>query len=74
MHTKHLDRATPESGQLMPSYEMQVVETRTGTLIVHTETLEEAYEETRDAYEYGCVLWVDTEESFSFERELKAGN
>ena len=54
----------------MPKYEMQIVETRTGSLIIDTETLEEAFRETRQAYEDGHVFWHQTEQSFSIDQMI----
>tara|TARA_R110000764_G_scaffold169975_1_gene257067 strand:+ start:853 stop:1023 length:171 start_codon:yes stop_codon:yes gene_type:complete len=55
----------------MPRYEMKIMETRTGSLIIDTDTLEEAFELTREDYEDGNVFWHNTEESFSLDQELE---
>jgi hypothetical protein len=55
----------------MPEYEMRIVETSVGSLVVTADSLEEAYEETRHGYEDGQVLWHDTEESFSLDQVLE---
>jgi hypothetical protein len=55
----------------MPQYEMRIVETSIGSLVVTADNLEGAYREVRRDYEDGQVLWHQTDESFSLDRELE---
>jgi|TARA_R110000751_G_scaffold178347_1_gene284561 hypothetical protein len=58
----------------MTKYEMQIVETRQGSLIIDAETLEQAFELTREDYDAGYVFWHTTDESFSLDQEIKGAN
>ena len=55
----------------MPKYEMQIAEVRIGSLIIDADTLEEAFELTREDYDGGYVFWHTTDESFSLDQELE---
>jgi hypothetical protein len=72
MHTKHLYRATPESGQLMPSYEMLITESATGKLTLNAENLESAQLQSMHAYSRGEIVWLTNK--VSVDQAAKAGN
>jgi hypothetical protein len=55
----------------MPKYEMRIVETSIGLVIVTADNLEDAFRQTREDYEDGDVFWHNTEESFSLYQELE---
>jgi hypothetical protein len=55
----------------MPIYEMRIVETSIGSLVVTADNLEGAYAEARRDYEDGLVSWHNTEESFTLDQVLE---
>jgi len=55
----------------MPQYEMRIVETSIGSLVVTADNLEDAFRQTREDYEDGNVFWHNTEESFTLDQELE---